>query len=112
MVCFSLVDKDTLNNIATQWIPELEQHCPKTPVILVGTQADIRDDPDFETKHECFKYEKVDLGDAISIMDAMNASSGNKCFKVLECSAKTGAGLKDVFDEIGKVGLIARKKRE
>jgi len=27
-----------------RWIPELRQHSPDTPVILVGTQADLRTD--------------------------------------------------------------------
>ena len=27
-----------------QWYPEVRQHCPNTPVILVGTKLDLRDD--------------------------------------------------------------------
>ena len=26
-------------------MPEIKHHCPKTPFLLVGTQADLRDDP-------------------------------------------------------------------
>ena len=27
-----------------QWVPEVSHHCPNTPVILVGTKLDLRDD--------------------------------------------------------------------
>lgn len=27
-----------------QWFPEVRHHCPNTPMILVGTKLDLRDD--------------------------------------------------------------------
>lgn len=29
-----------------QWYPEVRNHCPSTPLILVGTKLDLRDDKD------------------------------------------------------------------
>lgn len=32
--------------VALQWYPEVRHHCPNTPIILVGTKLDLRDDKD------------------------------------------------------------------
>ena len=30
--------------VLLQWYPEVSHHCPNTPIILVGTKLDLRDD--------------------------------------------------------------------
>ena len=32
----------SLRNVRTIWYPEIRRFCPTTPIILVGTQADLR----------------------------------------------------------------------
>lgn len=44
LVCFSVVGPASANNIRVKWQPEVRQHCPKVPMILVGTQIDLRED--------------------------------------------------------------------
>jgi Ras-related C3 botulinum toxin substrate 1 len=47
VVCYSVVNKTSFGNIQARWIPEIRHYCPKTPIVLVGTKMDLRDDPDF-----------------------------------------------------------------
>lgn len=42
LLCFCVCSYNSYRNIQDKWIPELRQHCPDTPIILVGTQIDRR----------------------------------------------------------------------
>eukprot|EP01111_Echinosteliopsis_oligospora_P010758 TRINITY_DN3411_c0_g1_i1.p1 TRINITY_DN3411_c0_g1~~TRINITY_DN3411_c0_g1_i1.p1 ORF type:complete len:170 (-),score=38.95 TRINITY_DN3411_c0_g1_i1:77-586(-) len=44
LLCFSVIHKDSFDNIRYKWLPELKQNSPGTPFILVGTKIDLRDD--------------------------------------------------------------------
>ena len=44
LVCFSVTDQVSLDNVDSKWIPEVSHHCPGVPIILVGTKADLRED--------------------------------------------------------------------
>ena len=45
LVCFSLVDAESLENACSTWSTELEEHGPRNcPKILVGTKSDLRDE--------------------------------------------------------------------
>lgn len=40
----------TSRRLFLQWSVELKHHCPNTPMILVGTKSDLRDDKDMIEK--------------------------------------------------------------
>ncbi len=44
LVCFSVVSPTSYENVSAKWIPELRQHAPTAPIILVGTKTDLRED--------------------------------------------------------------------
>ena len=44
LVCFSVANPESFTNVLDSWVPELRHYIPDTPVILVGTQVDIRQD--------------------------------------------------------------------
>ena len=93
LVCFSLVNPASYENVKQKWQPEIRHHCPETPIILVGTKLDIRDDSeqleDMKERglapitHEQGEQLKRDIG----------------AEKYVECSALTQCGLTEVFDE-------------
>ena len=45
LICFSVVNPSSFENVRSKWSSEITFYCPETPVILVGTKVDLRDDP-------------------------------------------------------------------
>ena len=50
LVCFSVVQTSSFDNVKVKWIPEVLHHNPNTPMLLIGTKSDLRDDPDMLEK--------------------------------------------------------------
>eukprot|EP00117_Sycon_ciliatum_P038392 scpid25284/ scgid28538/ Rho-related GTP-binding protein RhoU; Rho GTPase-like protein ARHU; Wnt-1 responsive Cdc42 homolog 1 len=89
MLCFSVTQLTALRNIQDVWLPELRQHNPNTPIILVGMKADAR-------------LSKISIdGTPVAVVSADKASRLAKEQRVsyVECSSYTGVGLKQAFDE-------------
>ena len=44
LICFSVVMPSSLENVEEKWLPEVKHYCPDAPLMLIGTQIDLRDD--------------------------------------------------------------------
>lgn len=75
-----------------KWVPEIRRHCPKAPVLLVGTQADLRQDVKVLIQLAKYKERPVDPQEALSCAEEVQVVS------YMECSALTQKNLKEVFD--------------
>ena len=93
IICFSLVNPASFENARAKWWPEVSHHCPNTPVILVGTKLDLRDDPKTLEKMRARRQTPISYPQGLAMAKEMRAA------KYLECSALTQKGLKNVFDE-------------
>ena len=71
-----------------QWLKELRLYCPNAPIVLVGTQMDLRDCEVTKEKLIKRKLVPVSTEDGERVRKEMNA------FKYLECSAKTQVCIK------------------
>ena len=69
--------------VSTQWHPEVSHHCPNTPVILVGTKLDLRDNKETIEKLKEENLAPITQSQGLKIMDEIGAA------KYLECSALT-----------------------
>jgi len=92
LVTFSVVSRASFNNVRNVWIPELKQHCPDTPIVLVGTKTDLRDDPDTiaKTSRSGKPIVKLEEGDALA--KELGAHS------YTECSALMMDNVNEVFN--------------
>uniref|UniRef100_A0A8D0HGB9 Uncharacterized protein n=1 Tax=Sphenodon punctatus TaxID=8508 RepID=A0A8D0HGB9_SPHPU len=105
LLCFSVVAPTSFQNISTKWLPEIRQHCPSVPVLLVGTQADLRQDVKVLIALARRKEAPVPFPAA----QALAAKLGTVGYA--ECSALTQHNLKEVFDTAIMAGLRCAELR-
>ncbi|XP_035213742.1 ras-like GTP-binding protein RHO [Stegodyphus dumicola] len=95
LLCFSVDDPNSLENIKKKWLPELKLYCPNIPFLVVGNKSDLRKNSTLENA-VIFEHKKVakELG----------------AHAYLECSAKLQEGLQEVFETAAKLTLSVQNK--
>jgi cell division control protein 42 len=82
LVCFSVSDRASFDNVASKWVKELAKVMTDPVILLVGTKTDARD-----VSSECVS---VDEGKALALKIG--------AFGYAECAAIRIQGVKGVFD--------------
>merc|ERR1712232_289129 len=103
LVCFSVTNPVSFENVTSKWHPEVVHFCPSVPQILVGTKLDLRADAGTLDKLKSLGQQPIPADQGHELAKKI------KAIKYLECSAKTGENLKTVFDEAVKAVLFAPK---
>lgn len=93
VICFSIASPPSFENIKHKWHPEVTHHCPNTPILLVGTKKDLRNDP------EVLKKLKDQNQMTITQQQGTALAKQIQAIKYLECSALNQDGIKEVFAE-------------
>jgi len=93
LVCFSVVNPSSFDNVKAKWVPEVRHHCPEVPILLVGTKMDLR-----SNKDTLKKLEEQGLA-PVSTSQGNAQAKDIGAIEYLECSALEQRGLKDVFDQ-------------
>lgn len=108
--CVVAVHMERLLKLNTQWYPEVAHFCEGTPLILVATKTDLRRDE--QTRRMLGAQ-----GQTTVTQEQGNAMAREIGAKYTECSAKTGAGVQDVFGLAlkesmkGKWGKMVKQRR-
>lgn len=92
LLCYSVVLPPTFRSVAERWAPEVRRLCPGVPVILVGTQSDLREDVQVLIRLAEEQERPVSEEDAQQCAQHIGAVA------FAECSALTQKDLKEVFD--------------
>eukprot|EP01106_Pelomyxa_sp_JSP_P007778 TRINITY_DN2256_c0_g2_i3.p1 TRINITY_DN2256_c0_g2~~TRINITY_DN2256_c0_g2_i3.p1 ORF type:complete len:174 (+),score=53.09 TRINITY_DN2256_c0_g2_i3:18-539(+) len=103
LICFSIVNPTSFQNVKTKWWPEVLHHCPHSHLLLVGTKMDLRDDKEALDRLRERNQQPVNFQQGESLARDIKAH----CY--LECSALTQKGLKNVFDEAIKCVIFPVK---
>ncbi|XP_072020955.1 rho-related protein racA-like [Amphiura filiformis] len=90
LLCFSVESKVSLTSCFQKWLPELQQHAPGVPCILVATKVDLRTSPKCL---QCIPYDK-------GYQAAKQYHMG-----YMETSALKKYGLKQLFDKAIRIAI-------
>lgn len=108
IMCYSVVSPSSFSNVSHTWFPEVSHYCPNTPVILVATKCDLRDDPEALARLRDRNMLPVTSDQGEQLAKQIGAA------KYLEVSAKTQQGVRHLFDEAiraTKVHSLPQKKK-
>ena len=86
ILCFSLNNIDSFKDVYSIWYPEITKNCPNTPIILVGTKSDLRDNIE------------DNLGCVITSEEGQKMADDVGAVKYLECSSLLEKGVKCVIN--------------
>eukprot|EP01126_Amoeba_proteus_P049056 TRINITY_DN5712_c0_g1_i1.p1 TRINITY_DN5712_c0_g1~~TRINITY_DN5712_c0_g1_i1.p1 ORF type:complete len:166 (-),score=24.88 TRINITY_DN5712_c0_g1_i1:241-738(-) len=102
LVSYSIVNPLSFENVRAYWYPELSRHCPNVPLILVGTKLDLLEDLSTIEILASQKQAPVTFETALALSQDLAAH------RVMQCSALTQQGLRAVFDEAIRAGLLRK----
>jgi len=107
LICFSLANVNSFERVQSKWYPEVRHHCPDVPLIIVGTKKDLRDavDGPVQSVDSAQGIPRIYKEMAKPIVDAFY-----NVYKYAECSAKTGDGVRNVFEEAIRAVLNRAQK--
>ncbi|TFY54777.1 hypothetical protein EVG20_g9571 [Dentipellis fragilis] len=90
LIVFSIDFPVSLANVQDKWYPEVAHFCEGTPLILVATKSDLRRDEQTRRMLGAQGLTPVTPEQGQEVARDIGA-------KYIECSAKTGSGVQDVF---------------
>lgn len=109
LIVFSVDFPTSLANVQDKWYPEVAHFCEGTPLILVGTKTDLRRDEQTRRMLGAQGQTPVSSEQGTEVAKEIGA-------KYIECSAKTGVGVQEVFHLAlresmrGKWGKIGKRR--
>lgn len=100
ILAFALINPFSLDSIESFWLPEIREHCPDAPYILVGTFKNARDD--FDNHKEEYKsngWEPVPTSKGEEVKATILAND------YIECDFESKRSIEKVFLRAAKIVL-------
>ncbi|EDO18376.1 hypothetical protein Kpol_1013p48 [Vanderwaltozyma polyspora DSM 70294] len=103
LICFAIDLPDSLENVKEKWVSEVYHFCRGVPIILVGCKMDLRTDTDVIQGLSKIGKEPVTTEEGQTVATQIGA------FKYIECSAKTGYGVRELFEVATRASLLSQE---
>lgn len=114
VLCFSVDSKDSLENVESKWVGEIQENCPGVKLVLVALKCDLRENGDEEdeagvSSADAAQREKKPM---IDYNQGLDVARRIKAMRYLECSAMRNRGVNEAFTEAARVALSVKPSGE
>ena len=117
VLCFSVDSKDSLENVESKWVGEIQENCPGVKIVLVALKCDLRENNEDEDEDataatgaaEGAQREKRPM---IDYNQGLDVARRIKAMRYLECSAMKNRGVNEAFTEAARVALSVKPSGE
>jgi len=106
LICFSVDNRDSLENVTEKWNPEVLHFCDGVPKILVALKADLREDENVIREMKKLNQAPISTEEGQAVAAKIGA------VKYLECSAKSKTGVNEVFEHATRAALMSKKNKK
>jgi len=105
ILCFSISQPSSFENISQKWHRELTHFCPDVPIIILGTKRDLRSSPEEIEKLNTIKQVPITIEMGEELTKKL------KAYKYMECSSFDKKSVEAVFLEAGRAILFPNNKK-
>ncbi|KAJ3106044.1 GTP-binding protein Rho1 [Physocladia obscura] len=102
LICFAVDSPDSLDNVQEKWISEVLHFCAGLPIILVACKKDLRNDARVIEELRKIQQSPVTPQQGQVVAEKIGA------YRYLECSARTGEGVNEIFEHATRAALTNR----
>jgi len=106
IICFSIDNPISLENVENRWIDEVLEYCPGVKLVLVACKCDLREDRETIERLARYGSRVIEYEQGLAVARRIRAS------RYLECSSMHNRGVTEVFNEAARVALATRKNSD
>ncbi|GAA5909151.1 hypothetical protein JCM8208_003390 [Rhodotorula glutinis] len=106
MMCFSVDQPSSLENLEAKWIDEIRHYCPGVKIAVVALKCDLRADVVVQDKLAKAMMRPVEYEEGLAVAKRIGAS------RYFETSAKLHRGVQQAFEEAARVSITAPRAGE
>ena len=106
LLCFSVDNPGSLQNIKDKWLPEVRHYSPKSIMILVGNKSDLRKDEYTIQELDRLNLKPVSKTQGHRFAEQINAY----CY--IENSALLNSGVQELFETAVRASMLSEGKKE
>ncbi|KAK6067827.1 rho3 protein [Seiridium cupressi] len=114
VLCFSVDSKDSLENVESKWVGEIQENCPGVKLVLVALKCDLRENTEEDEDAAASGTEGVqrEKKPMITYDQGLEVARRIKALRYLECSAMRNRGVNEAFTEAARVALSVKPTGE